>query len=265
MYFQILEVVSDSNKYYVMRSEDGVSPADSQLEVVLTDVESFECQNSTWYLNGTGPLYNATVDFQMATDDLHLGPYFGFCVFIVVIFTLSRLFSGRYNQLLLLMKFKKNNSGDIEPVKFSVAFTIICNMSKFVSVQYVDLCGMRAMATERTTDGYTLHYLGVLVYCLCWGTILTWLLVWGLTCGLCCMGRKAFMLFRRCVLISTVILSILWFANFDPSFDFDVSHLDWFSLNVVSLVDLVLSLTFDIYLGVYSAGCCSCQSASGQT
>eukprot|EP00977_Amphora_coffeiformis_P017491 scaffold5771_cov171-Amphora_coffeaeformis.AAC.8 len=62
-------------------------------------------------------------------DDLKLGPYIGFAIFGVFLFALTRLAKGRYNQLLLLVKFREDaDTGEIVPVKLSVAFTILCNM-----------------------------------------------------------------------------------------------------------------------------------------
>jgi len=119
--------------------------------------------------------------------------------------------------------------------------------SKLVSVQYDDLCGRRAMVSDQTATS-TERYLATLVYLICWGLVLLWIMFWALTCGICCMGRTAFLWFRRSVVIASTILTVLWLVNFDPALEVDLSDLNLFFVNVVSLADFVLSAGYDIYL-----------------
>lgn len=239
-----LKLTTQSNYYYTYPSDR----MHGTLEVVLSDEESFYCNGTTYHLNNTGPLKGQTGEYTTNMDDLNLGPYIGFAIVGIVIFIVTRLFKGRYNQLLMMVKFREEEiSGEIVPVKLSIAFTVLCNMSKLVSVQYGDLCGRRAMISDETA-GSDARYFATLVYLICWGIVLIWMMTWVMTCSLCCMGPKPFMWFRRSVVVACIIMTCLWLVNFDPDLEFDTSDWTWFSLSVISLGDFIISGVFDIYL-----------------
>jgi hypothetical protein len=112
-----------------------------ELESVMTDVESFECNGTVFFLNGTGPYGNMTTHMTNSSlDDISIAQFAVILVPCILIFIFSRLYFGYYNQLLLLVKFRKDESGQIVPVKFSVAFAILCNVSKLGNIAFTDVC-----------------------------------------------------------------------------------------------------------------------------
>lgn len=241
-------LTTETNYYYTYDSSDAYLTVNSDLEIILSDEVSFTCNGRTYYLNNTGPLKGRTADYSTRTDFLAFAPHIGFAMLSIFIFVLTRLAMGRYNQLLLLVKFREQtHSGEIVPDKLSVAFTILCNMSKLVSVQYDDLCGRRAMVSDQTASS-TERYLATLVYVVCWSTILIWFSFLALTCGVCCTGPTDFWAFRRFIVIASLILTAMWVVNFDPALEFNFDDLSLFFVNVVSMTDLVLSAGYDIYL-----------------
>lgn len=56
--------------------------------------------------------------------------------------------------------------------------------------------------------------------------------------------------FRFLVVFNTTIMFITWFVNINPSLEFDLSTPLMFSANVVSWIDLTVSIIGDIYLAV---------------
>lgn len=105
------------------------------LEYVLTDEESFECNGTWFYKNGTGPLFDLEDDQYVLTDGLFgslmrtMGTYWGIAIFLFVAFTVVQLYFGRYNELLGIVKFKEAEGEDghvrLQPIAFSFVFTIM--------------------------------------------------------------------------------------------------------------------------------------------
>lgn len=114
------------------------------LESVLTDEEAFVCEGTKYFLNETGPILDSAtkVVYSNSTHELLLimGQYWGISIAFFVIFIIARLCSGRYNQLLLLVQFGKDEDGEVKPAKLSFAFTIMCNAKSFSSTVFKDLC-----------------------------------------------------------------------------------------------------------------------------
>jgi hypothetical protein len=133
---------SGLNPYYEWTLESGET-GEVTLESVLTDEDSFVCDNTTFYLNGTGPLVpSTTVVIDNGFYDVlqSMGEYWGISIAFFVLFVIARLYSGKYNQLLLLVKFRKGEDGEVKPAKLSLAYTIMCNAKSFSSVVFKDLC-----------------------------------------------------------------------------------------------------------------------------
>jgi hypothetical protein len=112
----------------------------------LTDEKYFTCQDKTFFLNETGPLMNydeESIVYDDGTYDVlkNLGIYWGISIAFFVAFVISRLYSGRYNQLLLVVKFKLSENGAVvKPIKLSFAYTLMCNAKSFSNVVFMDLC-----------------------------------------------------------------------------------------------------------------------------
>mmetsp|Transcript_2024 Transcript_2024/g.3642 ORF Transcript_2024/g.3642 Transcript_2024/m.3642 type:complete len:175 (+) Transcript_2024:414-938(+) len=112
----------------------------------LTDEKYFTCQDKTFFLNETGPLMNydeESIVYDDGTYDVlkNLGIYWGISIAFFVAFVISRLYSGRYNQLLLVVKFKLGENGAVvKPIKLYFAYTLMCNAKSFSNVVFMDLC-----------------------------------------------------------------------------------------------------------------------------
>jgi hypothetical protein len=97
-------------------------------------------------LNETGPILdvnNLDIVYDNADNDLvqALGYYWGLLIAFFASFIVIRLRSGQFNQLLLLVKFKKDKKdGKIKPQKMSFAWTIMCNAKTFSSIAFKNLC-----------------------------------------------------------------------------------------------------------------------------
>jgi hypothetical protein len=139
------------NAYYQWPLE--MSTTEVYFKSVMTNEENFECEGTTFYLNETGPLvYNNQYlyDSVSSTEILqNLGYYWGISIAFFVIFVITRLYSGQYNQLLLLVKFKEDEAGTLKPVKLSFAFTIMCNAKSFSSVVFKDLCKFGCLCSRQ--------------------------------------------------------------------------------------------------------------------
>lgn len=75
---------------------------------ILTDEESFECQDKTFYANETGPLVtyeSSSIVYDNGAYDLlkSMGVYWGISIAFFVAFVIFRIYSGQYNQLILLV------------------------------------------------------------------------------------------------------------------------------------------------------------------
>lgn len=112
------------------------------LEAVLTDEDYFMCDGTTFYLNGTGPIGSENVVYDNSTYEVlrNMGIYWGLSIGFFVLFIIAKLYLGQYNQLLLLVKFEKDDDDEVKPVKLSFAYTIMCNAKSFSNVVFTDLC-----------------------------------------------------------------------------------------------------------------------------
>ena len=135
------------NAYYEWPLEPGTTTTTTgpevNLESILTDEEYFACEDTTFYLNETGPiLYQSNVVYDSTTHNLLtlMGTYWGISIAFFVAFIIVRLYFGQYNQLLLLVKFKKDKDGKVKPVKLSFAYTVMYNAKSFSNVVFKDLC-----------------------------------------------------------------------------------------------------------------------------
>jgi len=119
------------------------------LEGFLTNgKEVYTCDNRTYFLNETGPIPNLvndagcdmSIEEDMAAGILYvIVPLIGVMIFFFILFIMIKLYFGKYNQLLGLIKFKEfKNRGTHEvswkPDKFSFAFSIMCNAKSFTNV-----------------------------------------------------------------------------------------------------------------------------------
>jgi hypothetical protein len=165
MYFQLLAsaiyatvygmTYSKVNAYYEWPQKDYY--ADMELyftpdpivaiERILSGDEMIFCDGKQYYKNGTGPIFSSqnetTYDIQTGISDFVdiMGPLWGLVIFLFIAFTTAKLYYGKYNQLLGIVKFKEvTRQGVVEiiPVKFSFAFTIMCNAKTFTNLFFTD-------------------------------------------------------------------------------------------------------------------------------
>jgi hypothetical protein len=83
------------------------------------------------------------IDFESSTYNLlvNMGSYWGISIAYFVVFIVLRLFSGKYNQMILLVQFDEDEqSENVKPAKLSVAYTIMCNAKSFSNIVFKDLC-----------------------------------------------------------------------------------------------------------------------------
>lgn len=108
------------------------------------------------------------------------------------------------------------------------------------------------------------------IFMLCWALIMLWILLWIATCGNCCglltkclcKPGGQFRWFRILVICNTTIMFITWIINFNPSLQFNPQYPLLYFTNVVSWVDLVVSLVGDIYLKFPNRDCCCRKKSS---
>ena len=111
------------------------------------------------------------------------------------------------------------------------------------------------MATD-DTDTLSYIFLGA------WCVLMLMTFYWIGTCGgRCCTWKYCkrgtqFLWFRILVICNTIIMFITWIVNFNPSIQFNPEmHVLYFT-NVVSWIDLVVSIFGDIYLTFSNCDCC---------
>jgi hypothetical protein len=231
----------------------------------LTDEEYFTCQDKTFFLNETGPLMNYDEESILYDDGIYdvlknMGIYWGISIAFFVAFVISRLYSGRYNQLLLVVKFKlSENDAVVKPIKLSFAYTLMCNAKSFSNVVFMDLCDRMAYyASVDTAQGFAEWLSFIFVFF--WLVMMLWILWWIFSCGQCCgllakcdtpcfpSERAIFRSFRFLVICNTLIMLLTWIVNLDPSIEFNLDYPMLFIANVVSWIDLAVSIIGDVYL-----------------
>lgn len=113
---------------------------------VLTDEEYFTCQDKEFFLNETGPLLRLDDSYDVVYVDgnynllKNMGAWWGITIAFFVTFIVFRIWSGQYNILLLVVKFKVDNVSKVKPTKLSFAYTIMCNAKSFSNVVFQNLC-----------------------------------------------------------------------------------------------------------------------------
>ena len=124
--------------------------------IVSTDYE-IECNGTFFYRNETGPLYDTS--YYNATDGIvrfndismyeSVGIFWvlwGLLLIAVVSFVTTRLYVGKYNQLLYLVSFKQDKKENkLVPVKLHIGFTILCNAKSFSNLFFEVMCKLRPM------------------------------------------------------------------------------------------------------------------------
>jgi len=113
---------------------------------VLTDEEYFQCENKTFFANETGPLLSYksshTIVYENGYYEIlkNMGAYWGISIAFFVAIIVFKIYEGKYNQLILVVKFKEDKDGKLKPAKLSFAYTIMCNAKSFSNVVFMDLC-----------------------------------------------------------------------------------------------------------------------------
>jgi hypothetical protein len=248
---------------------------------VLTDEEYFVCQDKEYFLNQTGPLLRLDDSYDIVySNGTHLllqnmGLCWGITIAFFVAFIVFRVWSGQYNVLLLVVKFKEdiNESGRrvIKPVKLSFAYTIMCNAKSISNVVFQSLCDRMAFPSWKfvhsTFQPYGFDQSLNAIFLFLWGLMVLWISWYIVTCGRCCglctpekgleSAATYLVLFRLLVVCNTVIMLLTWIVNFDLSIQFSLNYPVLCVTNVISWIDLAVSFIGDVCLKFPNCSCCS--------